>query len=83
VLCRDRLGTVVDTCWYRSTALKYVTCTGRAARHRQSMGNDQAVIRGQRICVFGSYRTGNETGKYDREDERMNEEFHDLVTFVS
>jgi hypothetical protein len=33
--------------------------------------------------MFGSYRTGNETGKYDREDGRMNEEFHDLVTFVS
>ena len=33
--------------------------------------------------MFGSYSTGNETGKYDREDGRMNEEFHDLVTFVS
>jgi hypothetical protein len=47
------------------------------------MGNYQAVIRGHRICVFGSYRTGNETGKYDREDGRMHEEFHELVTFVN
>jgi hypothetical protein len=54
-----------------------------ADRHRQSTGNYQAVIRGEGICMFGSYRTGNETGKYDREDGRMNEEFHDLVTFVS
>ena len=54
-----------------------------AARHRHSTGNYHAVIRGEGICMFGSYRTGNETGKYDREDGRMNEEFHDLVTFVS
>ena len=45
------------------------------------MGNHQAVSRGQRSCVFGSYRTGNETSKYDGEDGRMNEEFHNLVTF--
>ena len=44
------------------------------------MGNDQAVIRRKRNCVLGSYRTGNEAGKYDGEDGCMNEEFHKLVT---
>jgi hypothetical protein len=82
VLCVDRLGTVVDTCWYRSIALQGATCTGRATRHRHRVGNYQAVIRGQGICVFRSDRTGNKTSKYDGEDGRMDEVLHDLVTFV-
>lgn len=44
------------------------------------MGNHQAVICGESVCVLGSYRAGYKAGKYDGEDGRVNGEFHNLVT---
>ena len=44
------------------------------------MRNDQAVIRRNRSCVLGSYRTGDEASEYDGEDGCVYEEFHKLVT---
>jgi hypothetical protein len=81
VLDLHRLSTDVDTFSTVQRLAKGATCTGRAAGHRHGMGNHQAVVRGHRSCVFGGDGTGNETGEDDGEDGRMDEKFHDLVTF--
>jgi hypothetical protein len=53
---------------------------GRAIGHGHGVGNDQAVVRGDHRCRFGSNCTGHKACEDEGENGCVNEEFHNLVT---
>jgi hypothetical protein len=60
---------------------KGATCTGRAAGNWHRVGNQEAVLRGDRSGGLDGDGTGDKTGEQDGEYRRMDKKFHDLVTF--